>query len=240
MGMAPPTDASKFSAACLLSAIAASLTPCRASKALLAVTTDFPDASAAATAPLEGSPAPPISSTNTSMAGSRARASGSENHFIFLTSTPRSLARERGQTATTSMARPQRALNASRWCEIWEASAAPTVPNPATPTLSDGLRMTLSENRFPFFGVMRSGLRHETCLPVISDALRAERRYAIALARVRENGGHCARPGGCAARFQPTRYERSFRRIRRSQCPARPRCRPSPPAAWKTPHCRAL
>jgi len=32
------------------------------------------------------------------------------------------------------------------------------------------LRMTLSESRFPFFGIMRSGLRHETCLPVISDA----------------------------------------------------------------------
>ena len=41
--MAPPTDASKFSATCLLSAIAASLTPCRASNALLAVTTDLPD-----------------------------------------------------------------------------------------------------------------------------------------------------------------------------------------------------
>jgi hypothetical protein len=68
------------------------------------------------------------------------------------------------------MARPQRALNASRWREICETRAAPTVPNPATPTFRGELRMTLSEIGFPFFGIMRSGLRHETCLPVINDA----------------------------------------------------------------------
>src|SRR5262249_4288973 len=118
--------------------------------------------------------------------------------------------------------------------------AAPTVPNPATPTFRDELRMTLSENRFPFFGIMRSGLRHETFLPVVSDASPAERRCATAPARVRETGGHGPPPGGGAARFPPTRCERSFRRTRRSQCLARPRCRPFPPAVWKIPHCRAL
>src|SRR4029077_4508197 len=81
-------------------------------------------------------PPPPISSTKTSMPGSRASATGSANQVIFLRSTPRSLVRERAQTATTSMMRPQRAANASRWREIWATRAAPTVPNPATPTFS--------------------------------------------------------------------------------------------------------
>ena len=42
----------------MLSAIAASLTPCLASNALFAVTTDLPDTSACSTVPLAGSPAP--------------------------------------------------------------------------------------------------------------------------------------------------------------------------------------
>ena len=50
IGMPPATAASKLSATCLRSASAASSTPCLASSALLAVTTDLPAASAASTA----------------------------------------------------------------------------------------------------------------------------------------------------------------------------------------------
>ena len=140
IGMAPPTAASKLSATWCFSASSASLTPCLASSALLAVTTDLPEVSAASTARLAGSPAPPINSTNTSMSALRASATGSANHFIFLRSTPRSLARERAQTATTSIGRPQRAASASRWRATWAIKAAPTVPKPATPTFK-GLAM---------------------------------------------------------------------------------------------------
>src|SRR6185437_60749 len=138
IGMAPATAASKLSAPPFFSASVASLKPCLASKALLAVTTDLPDDSAASTAALAGSPAPPISSTNTSMPGSRASATGSSNHFIFLRSTPRSLFFERAETATTSMRRPpQRMASRSRSRTIWAMRAAPTVPRPATPTFRD-------------------------------------------------------------------------------------------------------
>ncbi len=56
IGMAPPTAASKLSATWFFSAIAASATPCRASSALLAVTTDFFAASAAEIAACAGFP----------------------------------------------------------------------------------------------------------------------------------------------------------------------------------------
>src|SRR5471030_723767 len=143
IGIAAPTAASKLSETRLLSASAPSLTPCLASSALLAVTTDLPDASAASTALLAGSPAPPINSTNTSMPGARASVTGSENHCTFLSSMPRSLAFERAQTAAISIARPQRAASASCWRATWAIKAAPTVPNPATPTFS-GVTMKLA------------------------------------------------------------------------------------------------
>src|SRR5450759_5107210 len=143
IGMAPPTAASKLSATWCFSASAASLTPCLASSALLAVTTDLPDARAASTALLAGSPAPPINSTKTSMPAARASAIGSEYHFVFLRSMPRSLPRARAQTAAISIARPQRAASASRWRTTWAIKAAPTVPNPATPTFS-GVTMKLA------------------------------------------------------------------------------------------------
>src|ERR1019366_4713733 len=143
IGMAPPTAASKLSATWCFSASAASLTPCLASSALLAVTTDLPDASAASTALLAGSPAPPINSTNTSMSAARASAIGSEYHFVFLRSMPRSLPRARAQTTAISIARPQRAASASCWRTTWAIKAAPTVPNPATPTFS-GVTMKLA------------------------------------------------------------------------------------------------
>ncbi len=108
--------------------------PYLASSALLAVTTDLPLASAASTEDLAGSPAPPINSTKTSMPSVRASATGSENQVSFFRLMPRSLPRERAQTATISMRRPQRASSASRCCVTWATRAAPTVPKPATPT----------------------------------------------------------------------------------------------------------
>ena len=73
IGIAAAAAASKLSATPFSSASAASLTPCAASSALLAVTTDLPAPSAASTAALAGSPAPPINSTNTSISGERAQ-----------------------------------------------------------------------------------------------------------------------------------------------------------------------
>ena len=108
IGMAAPTAASKLSAPPCFSAKPASFTPCLASSALLAVTTDLPELSAASTARLAGSPAPPISSTKTSMPATRASSTGSENHWQPRKSTPRFLALLRAQTATISMRRPQR------------------------------------------------------------------------------------------------------------------------------------
>src|SRR3974390_1368834 len=91
IGIAAPAAATKFSAAPFVSASAARSTPCLASSALLAVTTDLPPASAASIAAFAGSPAPPISSTKTSMSVLRASATGSSNHLILLKSMPRSL-----------------------------------------------------------------------------------------------------------------------------------------------------
>ena len=108
--------------------------PYLASSALLAVTTDLPERSAASTADLAGSPVPPINSTKTSMPLAQASATGSENHSIFFRLMPRALALERAETATISMRRPQRTASASRCCITWATSAAPTVPKPATPT----------------------------------------------------------------------------------------------------------
>src|SRR5215212_4051766 len=136
IGMPPATAASKLSATWLRSASAASFTPCFASSALFAVTTDLPEASAVSTARLAGSPAPPISSTNTSMPGSRASATGSLTQRIFFRSIPRFFALLRAVTATISIGRPQRALSAVRCCSIRRTTDAPTVPRPASPTFS--------------------------------------------------------------------------------------------------------
>ena len=75
-GIAAPTAASKFSAPPCFSAALASRRPCLAISALLAVTTDLPDFSAASIADSAGSPEPPINSTKQSMPGSLASASG--------------------------------------------------------------------------------------------------------------------------------------------------------------------
>src|SRR5262245_5369965 len=136
IGMPPATDASKLSAARCRSASAASLWPWAASSALLAVTTGLPAASAVSTAPLAGSPAPPITSTRTSMPGSPASSTGSAAQRTFFRSTARFLPRERALTATTSIGRPQRATSLSRSCPRSWITAVPTVPSPARPTFN--------------------------------------------------------------------------------------------------------
>ena len=83
--MPPATEASKFSATLMPLGQRRELLAVRApASALLAVTTGLPAASAASTARLAGSPAPPITSTKTSIAGSRASATGSATQRTFL------------------------------------------------------------------------------------------------------------------------------------------------------------
>src|SRR3984893_5201038 len=135
-GMPAQTEASKLSATRRRSASAASFWPCFASSALLAVTTGLPAASALSTARLAGSPAPPMSSTNTSIDGSCASATGSATQRNFFRSILRFLPRDRALTATISMARPQRAMSLSRPCCKSSTTAEPTVPSPARPTFS--------------------------------------------------------------------------------------------------------
>jgi hypothetical protein len=136
IGIPPATEASKLSATPCRSASAASFCPCAARSALFAVTTGLPAASAVSTASLAGPDAPPITSTNTSIAGSCASATGSLTQRNFLESNARFLLRARALIATTSMPRPQRASNlscpSSRSC----TTALPTVPSPARPTFS--------------------------------------------------------------------------------------------------------
>src|ERR1051326_8564181 len=135
-GMPPATAASKFNAAPWRSARLASFWPCRANSALLAVTTDLPDASAASTAAFAGSPAPPITSTRTSIDGSRASATGSATQRYFFRSMPRFLPRARAVIATTSIGRPHRATSLSRPSSRSRTTDVPTVPSPARPTFS--------------------------------------------------------------------------------------------------------
>src|SRR5580692_4002659 len=135
-GMPAQTEASKLSATPRRSASAASFWPCRANSALLAVTTGLPAASALSTARLAGSPAPPMSSTNTSIDGSCASATGSATQRNFFRSIARFFARERALIATISIGRPQRAMSLSRPCCKSSTTAEPTMPSPARPTFS--------------------------------------------------------------------------------------------------------
>ncbi len=134
IGIAAPTAASKFSAPPNCSAAFASLRPCLAISALLAVTTDLPDLSAVSIADKAGSPAPPINSTKQSMAGSLASASGLLAQSIPCRSSPRFLTFERAVTATTRTGRPQRDDSVRLCCSIRRTTSAPTVPSPAIPT----------------------------------------------------------------------------------------------------------
>src|SRR5882757_6940082 len=134
-GIAAPTAASKFSAPPCFSAALASRKPCLAISALLAVTTDLPDFSAASIAAKAGSPEPPISSTKQSMPGSLASCSGFLAHSMPRRSTPRFFAFERAVTATTRTPRPLRADSIRLCSSISRTTSAPTVPSPAIPTL---------------------------------------------------------------------------------------------------------
>src|SRR5215831_5817272 len=131
--MAPPIAASKFNATPCCSARAASAMPCRASSALLAVTTGFPAASAVSTARFAGSPSPPINSTNTSIPSSAARVTGSLTQRIWVWPRSRFLSDVRAVAATTSIPRPHRASIRSRCCAMRRTTAEPTVPSPARP-----------------------------------------------------------------------------------------------------------
>src|SRR4051794_21237352 len=140
-GIAAQTAASKFSAPPCFSAAFASLRPCFASNALLAVATDLAAFSAAPTADRAGSPEPPISSTKQSMPGCVARASGSLTHSMPRRSTPRFLAFERAVTATTRMPRPLRPASTRACVSIRRTTSAPTVPSPAMPTFRGATMM---------------------------------------------------------------------------------------------------
>src|SRR3982074_3151658 len=140
-GIAAPTAASKFSAPPCSSANFASRNPCLAIKALLAVTTDFPDFSAASIADSAGSPDPPINSTKQSMPGSLASASALLAQAIPRRSRPRFFTFERAVTATTRTPRPQRADRLRPCCSMRRTTSAPTVPSPAIPTFR-GATMT--------------------------------------------------------------------------------------------------
>ena len=86
---------------------------------MLAVTTDLPAASAASTALLAGSPAPPISSTNTSMSVARERDRIGEPFQLRQIDAALLAAASARETATTSMRRPQRALKRLALRAIW-------------------------------------------------------------------------------------------------------------------------
>ena len=133
MGMPPATEASKASATLWVSASRASSSPCLASKALLAVTTDFPAPSAASTLLRAAPSSPPINSTNRSILSQRASSTGSSNHLTPERSSPRSRTESRAETPVTTMSRPVRAAR-SRACAVSRRmTAAPTVPRPAMP-----------------------------------------------------------------------------------------------------------
>src|SRR5262249_51193244 len=193
MGMPPATAASKFSATPCRSASVASSTPCRASSALLAVMTDFFARRAVSMAVLAGAPAPPISSTNTSIAGAAAPAPGASTPRTRPISAARCLPSARALTATTSMARPQRASSASRWRSISRTTEAPTVPRPATPTFS-GATMEKPETRGE--GPSAAGREGDDVVQLFrrrfKEAAHVARRLADALLVLDQRDAHIA------------------------------------------------
>ena len=99
-----------------------------ASSALLAVTTGLPAASAVSTARLAGSPAPPISSTNTSMPGSPRKRHRIVDPAHLLQIDRRASCRASARcTATISIGRPQRATSLSR-CALDQLRSRPRRP----------------------------------------------------------------------------------------------------------------
>src|ERR1700733_2184928 len=82
-----------------------------------------------------------MTSTRTSISGSRASATGSATQRNFFASKSRFLPRERALSATTSIARSQRTISFSLPSSSRRTTALPTVPTPARPTLS-GIAIT--------------------------------------------------------------------------------------------------
>ena len=136
IGMPPATDASKLSAARWRSASVASLWPCAASSALLAVTTGLPAASAASTALLAWIPcsADHFHQNVDAGIGGEVNWIGGPAHFFQIDRTL--LASPALVTATTSIGRPQRATSLSRSRSRSWITAVPTVPSPARPTFN--------------------------------------------------------------------------------------------------------
>ena len=131
IGIPPPTAASISTYTPAALAAAAISVPWRAITALLAVTTDFPAAMAWRMRLRAGS-MPPITSTNTSTAGSFTTAAGSVVNIASGSST--GLGRLRSRTATFTSSR-----SFTRGCRSWgfsriEATPPPTVPKPNRPT----------------------------------------------------------------------------------------------------------
>ena len=120
--------------ALFFSASFASATPCCASSALLAVTTDLPAASAASTAPLRGIAVAAHQLDEHIDLGIDAQARPDRRpSAISARSTPRFLAFSAPMTATTSIGRPQRAgEQLVARCAISRTTEAPTVPRPAS------------------------------------------------------------------------------------------------------------
>src|SRR5262249_32168891 len=104
----------------------------------------------------------PISSTNTSIPGSRASAIGSPTRRSFERSRVASLGGSSAHQATSSIGRPARSVNELCVRMIMAATAEPTVPNPARPTLS-GSVIRLAGNAF---GLRFAGDRQHVVQPL--------------------------------------------------------------------------
>src|SRR5215212_9098282 len=181
-GIAAPTAASKLSAPPCCSANLANRSPCFAIRALLAVTTDLPEFSAASIAESAGSPDPPISSTKQSMPGSLANASGFLAQLTPRRSSRRFLVLERAVTATTRTPRPHLADKLLLCCSMRRTTSAPTVPSPAIPTLR-GATMTKTTCRREDYQAIRSETREplsESGLPPVGERNHVVQRFNAA------------------------------------------------------------
>ncbi len=136
-GTPPATDASNRRSTPAAAAASHSSAPWLASSSLLALTTGLPLRRASSTRSRAGD-MPPITSTTTSIAGSRTTPKGS---VVIRRSTPgtsRSLDAERTATLTSSSATPVRSAIRPASVSNRRASALPTLPQPSRPTRTVG------------------------------------------------------------------------------------------------------
>ena len=215
MEIAPPTAASKLRATCLLSAIAASLTPAwRAIPCLQSP--PIADTSACSTAPLAGSPAPPIT-RRTGRCRARARAGRSENHFIFLSLNSAILcARARTHRDDLDGAATTRGQRLTLTCNLGNKGGADCAQT--------------GDTHF-------QGCGHECVCPWL--APRNERDDVVQLS------GACSRNRRTLRAAWRIRCSFSTSAMRTKPSPYSPkpipgekRYRPSPPTVWKIPRCR--